>query len=519
MSAGNRVRVSRNARVVSSVILALVCLVQFLLFPAPSLAQSAGQANAAIEAIGARVAGDDRKTRFVLDLNHPIAYTVTVTPDPFRVVIDMPAVAFKLPAGIGKMGRGLVRRYRYGQFDGDKARIVIDASGPVLIDKTFLVEPSDNSPARMVIDLVQTDEKTFATILARLNQQEKPAPVASPEPAGSKQVAQQEPQTVGERTALATVEASPKPSMPPRPKPKPTSFASIIESLSAKSTGPEIATAEAPAAASAQAPTADMAVVEPTAAFSPATLAAPKPKAKAQAPQPKQNRRPVIVIDPGHGGVDPGAISRSGTLEKNVVLGFARALRDALKSSGRYDVQLTRDNDTFITLGGRVEIAQKHNADLFISIHADSLKRGIARGSTIYTVSERASDQEAAEIAAAENKADLVGGIPPEAENEQLTDILVDLVQRETRNHSMFFAKTLVGELKDTTRLNTKPHRYAGFRVLRAPDVPSVLLELGYLSSPEDEKLLTSDAWRKRVAGAIVSAIDGFFGTHVAQRR
>lgn len=475
--------------------------------PAPAFAQDG--ASSRIEAIGARVAGDQRKTRFVLDLSRPAAYTVTVVPDPFRVVIDMRGVIFSLPAGIGKLGRGLVREYRYGRFDGDKARIVIDTSAPVLIDRTFLVEPADGGPARMVIDLIETDVATYAKIKERLDREQANA-TAHIEPRRGIGADSPGADTTGSEGAGAAPSRSI--GKPPLPKPRPQK-----KSLLAALTPLDLDSDAAVAPDAARPVVKDNARVEPTAVFSPAATGSAEPVPPALPAKPKG--KPVVVIDPGHGGVDPGAISRSGTREKDVVLGFARALRDALQATGRYDVKMTRADDTFISLGGRVAIAQKHGADLFISIHADSLKRGVARGSTVYTLSDKASDQEAAEIAASENKADLVGGIPPEAESEGLADILVDLVQRETRNHSMFFANTLVSQLQDATRLNSKPHRYAGFRVLRAPDVPSVLLELGYLSSPEDEKLLTSAAWRKRVARSIVSAVDGFFGTHVSQRR
>jgi N-acetylmuramoyl-L-alanine amidase len=238
---------------------------------------------------------------------------------------------------------------------------------------------------------------------------------------------------------------------------------------------------------------------------------ADQPEAATAAP-----RRPTIVIDPGHGGIDPGAISRSGTSEKDVVLAFAKTLKEELETSGRYRVLMTRTEDVFLSLRDRVRVARSNSADLLVVIHADSLRSAKARGATVYTVSEKASDAEAEALAHNENRADVIAGVDLAAENGEITDILIDLAQRETKNYSVSFAKTLVKELKPVARLNSRPIRSAGFRVLKAPDVPSVLLELGYLSNRSDENLLLSQKWRGKVAGAVTAAIERYFGTHLA---
>jgi N-acetylmuramoyl-L-alanine amidase len=230
----------------------------------------------------------------------------------------------------------------------------------------------------------------------------------------------------------------------------------------------------------------------------------------------------VVVLDPGHGGIDPGTKSASGTTEKDVVLAFAKILKTKLEAGGRYEIHMTREDDTFLPLRERVAFAQKRGAGLFLSIHADYFpdKPEIARGATVYTLSEEASDQEAKDLAAKENFSDVIAGVElPSDSDEVLANILIDLAQRETQNRSVVFARSIVGELAGKGSLHTRRLRSAGFRVLKAPDVPSVLLELGFLSNPEDEKRLVSDPWRERMAGSVVKAIDGYFAKRLARNR
>jgi N-acetylmuramoyl-L-alanine amidase len=236
-----------------------------------------------------------------------------------------------------------------------------------------------------------------------------------------------------------------------------------------------------------------------------AAAAAPKPAAPVDS-------RPVIVIDPGHGGVDNGTQS-SGESEKNLVLGFGLALRDRIEQSGKYRVVMTRSDDTFIPLADRVRIAHNQSAALFVSIHADALPRreGDAQGATIYTLSDRASDAEAERLAETENKADAIGGVNLTEEPTEVADILIDLAQRETRTFSNRFARLLAGEMKNSARMYKHPLKSAGFRVLKAPDVPSVLVELGYVSNKSDLEHLVSENWRSKTVGSMAQAIDAFF--------
>jgi N-acetylmuramoyl-L-alanine amidase len=402
---------------------ALIVLVLGLPLAAPETRAAEAEAAPAnsIVAIDARVAGDDKRTRFVLDLNGTTDVAAFTLADPYRVILDFPNVRFNLPAAAGKKGRGLVSAFRYGLFAPGKARVVLDATGPVAIDRTFVVSQHDSQPARLVVDLVPTDRETFVR---------NAATKTSPIPAAAARVA--------------------------------------AESEPADTSGP-----------------------------------------------------PVVVIDPGHGGIDSGAIAPSGVEEKEVVLAVAKKLAEKLERTKQLRVVLTRYDDTFVQLNDRVQIARMNNAKLFISIHADSISRkeGEARGATVYTVSDKASDAEAAKLADKENKADLIAGVDLSNKSDDVAGILFDLAHRETKNFSGLFARTLVGRMQSATQMHKTPLRSAGFIVLRAPDVPSVLLELGFLSHPEDVKLLTSAAWRDKVAGAMAEAVQGFFQGHLADAR
>jgi N-acetylmuramoyl-L-alanine amidase len=221
--------------------------------------------------------------------------------------------------------------------------------------------------------------------------------------------------------------------------------------------------------------------------------------------------QPVIVIDPGHGGVDSGARGIRGVQEKTLVLDFCVELKRQLDETKRYATVMTRDGDQYVDLDDRVAIARKANASLFISVHADTLSEDAnVSGSTVYTVADRASDAEAARIAARENAAGAgLGAARPD--NPDVADILFDLKRRETRTYAHIFSRGLVENLRGAARLNHNPERSAGFVVLKAPEFPSVLVELGYLSNAQDVQSLASSEWRTKAATAVVKAIDAFF--------
>jgi N-acetylmuramoyl-L-alanine amidase len=222
--------------------------------------------------------------------------------------------------------------------------------------------------------------------------------------------------------------------------------------------------------------------------------------------------QPVIVLDPGHGGVDGGARGLRGVQEKTLVFSFCAELKRQLDATRRYAVLMTRDGDQYVDLDDRVVMARKANASLFISVHADTLSEDKSvSGSTVYTVADRASDAEAARIAARENAASRGSGVGGRLENPDVADILFDLKRRETRTYAHIFSRGLVDNLRAAAKLNHNPERSAGFVVLKAPEFPSVLVELGYLSNPQDVQSLASPEWRGKAAAAMVKTIDAFF--------
>jgi len=411
-------------------------------FVGPSAAEgpAAGSVapNAAMPADGAafpvasdaRLAGDARQTRFILDLDRSIPFRAFALADPYRVILDIPQVNFKLAAGTGSQGRGLIKAFRYGLVMPGGSRIVFDLTGPAKIAKSYVLEAANDQPPRLVIEFEEVDRTAFVQSLSPENRPEL-------------------------RPAIAEANAA-------------------------------VATVETPAA--------------------------PKPAAVADS-------RPLIVIDPGHGGLDNGTQAGGGdTMEKNLVLAFGLALRDRIEKSGKYRIVMTRTDDTFIPLDDRVKVARTHGASLFVSIHADALPRheGDAQGATIYTLSDKASDAQAERLAEAENKSDLIGGVNLTSEPTEVADILIDLAQRETRTFSNRFARLLMGEMKSTARMHKNPLKSAGFRVLKAPDVPSVLVELGYVSNKGDLEHLVSENWRTKTVGSMAQAIDAFFAKRLA---
>jgi N-acetylmuramoyl-L-alanine amidase len=388
--------------------------------PTPPLAASA-------VATGARFAGDSAKTRLVVDLTEPVAFTAFTLADPYRLVIDLPQVTFRLPAGSGQGARGLVQAFRHGLVMPGASRIVVDLAEPARIDRAFLVAAQNGDPARLVVDLARVDRDTFLRLLTTENR-------------------------VG--VANAPSRADPAPRRDP---------------------------------------------VRRGAGSDP---------------------RPLIVIDPGHGGIDSGTVS-GGVAEKEIVFDFAQVLRTELEKGGRYRLLMTRTEDRFIPLDERVAIARRAEADLFISVHANALSpgEGEARGAIIFTLSDDASDADAARMAERENKSDAIAGLDLSRAPDDIADILIDLTRRETMGFSHQFAKLLIQDMRQATRMHRTPHKSAGFRVLRAPDVPSVLVELGFVTSPADLKMLTSDAWRLRTAQAMAVSVHTFFAPRLAAGR
>jgi N-acetylmuramoyl-L-alanine amidase len=244
-------------------------------------------------------------------------------------------------------------------------------------------------------------------------------------------------------------------------------------------------------------------------------VAEPSAKAKRRR-QPSAKPPRVIAIDPGHGGVDPGAISPHGLHEKDITLSTARELARQIEATGRFRIVLTRHADVLVPLRERVAHARTEHAELFLSIHADALPDSELRGLSVYTLSDQASDRETAALAARENKDDFVAGINLRRQRRDIAPILLDMARRQTNNRSLALAHSIVTELGRAVTLLEKPHRAAGFVVLTAPDVPSVLVELGCLSNPAEERLLSQRGYQQRLARGLLRAIEDFFAAHPA---
>ncbi|HEX2116085.1 MAG TPA: N-acetylmuramoyl-L-alanine amidase [Alphaproteobacteria bacterium] len=395
-------------------------------------------------------------TRLVLELSQRADYRAFLLNEPMRLVLELPTVRWKLAAQAPSAG--VIAGYRFGQFDADTARLVVDLAAPARVKKSGYELQVGRSTQRLVLELEPVAAEVFATAVQPWMSSGsglKTAPVAPPAPPAP----------------------TPQPALAPQPMRPP-----------------------APPVAEPRPPSAVAAV--PAAVPSGAARTAPR-----------REGRKIIVLDPGHGGVDPGALGANGTHEKDLTLAVARELRRQLEATGRYRVVMTRDDDVFVQLRERVNKARAADADLFLSIHADSIGSAQTRGASIYTLSETASDAEAAALAARENRADIIAGVDLSTENKDVASILIDLAQRETMNRSAALAHSLVAELgRDIQLLPSRPHRFAGFAVLKAPDVPSALIELGYLSNRQDESLLNRPQHRSKIAAAIVRAIDNHFG-------
>ncbi len=370
----------------------------------------------------ARLGGDAARTRFVADLSKTTDYRIFTLSDPYRVIIDLPNVNFKLPQGLGSRGKGLVSAFRYGLFAPGKSRIVIDVIGPVHVEQSFVLKPKGAQPAKLVVDIIPTDAKSFHRRQKDLHEKRMKA----------------------------------------QKKVRKAGFSPAIKKLTADN----------------------------------------KPKG-----------RPRIVIDPGHGGLDPGASGLAGTKEKDIVLAFAKILKTELLKLKKYDVKLTRSVDVFVPLQERVQIAEDYNAALFVSIHADSISKRLAsrtRGATVYTLSKEGSDHEARAFANKENRSNILAGLDLPEEASEVGGILLDLAVRETKNQSLKFAEYAVGRMQSKTKMTANKTRSANFVVLRSAVVPSVLIELGYISNQKDEKLLRSKAWQRSLSKALAKAINKY---------
>ncbi|HBF30610.1 N-acetylmuramoyl-L-alanine amidase [Rhizobium sp.] len=369
-------------------------------------------AEAPLTAFAARIAGDNARTRIILDFREKPEATVRYIGNPDRIVVDLPATNFSFPTS-ALAPQGLFRDIRFGSIDATHARLVLTAQKPTKLVLTDIRKNDEGEGYRLILEAEVTDSETFAKLVA------------------------------SEAWNAAAYNRGKEARIEQDPPPSTTDF--------------------------------------------------------------------VIAVDAGHGGIDTGAIGRTTHVaEKTITLAYAKALVADLNKKPGIKAFLTRDADVFLSLSERVTLARQKGANLFISLHADMLSQPNIRGATVYTISDTASDRLAEAAAARENQSDEVGGVDTPVAPHEVSDILQDLTRRETQAFSISMAKAVVNQFEGQIKLINNPHRYAGFRVLQAQDVPSILLEMGFLSNKQDEELLSDPAWRKKLVKLLVDAVEDY---------
>ena len=394
----------------------------------PSIASAMPQASAM------RIHDHGTFTRLVVELSESIEASAFVLPEPRRLVVDLPELAWSADVSVSKTA--LVSAVRAGLFEPGRSRLVIDLIQATQLSQAYVLPPTGATPWRLILDLTPTTDDAFQAA------------------ATLKHIPRIMPQG-GTATAVAKL-------------------AEAVEK----------------------------------------TTTAARPTSSKSGP-----RKIVVAIDPGHGGIDPGAIGAGGGYEKTITLMAAQQLKQKLEATGRYRAVLTRTRDTSLVLRQRIEIARHAPADIFISLHADSIRDRDIRGLSVYTLSEKASDAEAEALAERENKADLIIGMDLTKESQEVRNILIDLAQRESMNLAARLATSLIDELKREVTLLRNAHRFAGFAVLKSPDIPSVLIEMGYLSNRVDQSSLLKEGYRGKLMSAVVRGLDRYFKeAQLAQR-
>lgn len=363
-----------------------------------------------------RVTVTPERARLVIDLADKTEFALVSLDGPDRLAIDVRAATMTVPEPVAEVAEeGVISAYAVEQAGADRVRTTLTLSGPAQVQQAYVLDPFEDQPARLVVDIIPASAEEFAANVAKDKQASTTAaPVAaSSTPAG------------GSELPIAT--------------------------------------------------------------------------------------RPLVVIDPGHGGIDSGAEAPGGIKEKDIVLAFALKLQQLLVDSGRFDVALTREDDTYLRLEERVALARANKADIFISIHADSFQQPEIRGASVYTRDENATDVLDKVLADSENKSDVIAGFAMPQMAPQVVDILLDLMRREMRHQSYTLAKSIVHQLEPSVALRRFPVRQADFFVLQAPDVPSVLVELGFLSNATDKANLLEGEWQSRTADALARGISSYF--------
>ena len=366
-----------------------------------------------------RVTVTPERARLIIDLAAKTEFALVSLSGPDRLAIDVRAATFSVPEPAGKPageGEGVISDYLVERAGPDRVRTTLTLSAPAQVQQAYVLDPFEDQPARLVVDIIPATAEEFA--------------------------------------------------------------ANVAKDLAASETAtPDVADVPTPAGGS-ELPIAT---------------------------------RPLVVIDPGHGGIDSGAETADGIKEKDIVLAFALRLQELLVASGRFDVALTREDDTFLRLEERVQLARSNKADIFISIHADSFQEPDIRGASVYTRDENATDVLDKVLADNENKTDIIAGFAMPQMGPEVVDILLDLMRREMRHQSYSLAQAIVHQLEPSVQLRRFPVRQADFFVLQAPDVPSVLVELGFLSNATDMANLLQGDWQDRTAEALARGISSYF--------
>ncbi|MBU1306244.1 MAG: N-acetylmuramoyl-L-alanine amidase [Alphaproteobacteria bacterium] len=362
-----------------------------------------------------RVTATPERARLVIDLAAKTEFALVSLDGPNRLAIDVRAATFSVPEPIGKpAGDGMVEEYSVEQAGPDRVRTTLVLTGPAQVQQAYVLDPFEDQPARLVVDIIPASAEDFAANVAKdLEASATVPPVVASTPAG------------GSELPIAT--------------------------------------------------------------------------------------RPLVVIDPGHGGIDSGAEAVGGAKEKDIVLAFSLKLQQLLIASGRFDVALTREDDSFLKLEERVALARANKADIFISIHADSFQQPEIRGASVYIRDENATDVLDKLLADSENKTDVIAGFAAPQMAPEVVDILLDLMRREMRHQSYTLAETVVRQLEPSVAMRRYPVRQADFFVLQAPDVPSILVELGFLSNADDMANLLQGDWQDRTAEAVARGISSYF--------
>ena len=393
--------------------------------------------------------------RLVVETQSPIQAQLSLLTDPYRLLIDMPDASWQV-AGLlrsGNLDIGLASAYRFGSPKPGVGRLVIELNQPAAPARAFTLPPASGGE-RFVVDLVNVGDTAFMVAAAALKKSSDAAFASSPADLRS---ANSPTKAVSQRMKL------------------PKSKRSLQTEQSAGTSEPAIASALMPK---------------------------------------RKNRRWVVFIDAGHGGKDPGAIGKSGTKEKVVTLAAARDLAKQLAATGKIQPMLARRDDRYLRLRERIRLARRQQADVFISLHADSAQSGKAHGISVFTLSDTASDKEAAALARKENRADLIGGPDLGAEDPDAAGELLRMFQRESMNQSSHLAAAILMQIRDMPGGDRRGHRFAGFAVLKAPDMPSVLVEMGFLSNHNDEQNLRNSDYLRELNRRLKTAIINYLRTH-----